>query len=94
MDSINKIFSEIRAEMIQQGNPTPGPRPVIRVKGARELLKAVFLDYFAATGADPSTFQYLKEYDAVGDWLEDNAQKGLFLYGDYGRGKSFLARYV
>lgn len=94
MDSINMIFSAMRAEMKEQGNPTPSPRPVIRIPVARELLKEVFLDYYAATGAAASSFQWLKEYDAVGDWLTDNGGKGLFMFGDYGRGKSFLARYV
>lgn len=39
-------------------------------------------------------YKRLPEYDGVVDWLTDNEGKGLFLYGNCGRGKSFIARRV
>ena len=38
--------------------------------------------------------EWLPEYDRVADWLADNNGKGLFLFGNCGRGKSLLARYA
>lgn len=35
-------------------------------------------------------FVWLPEYDEVVDWLVDNEGKGLFMYGNCGRGKSIM----
>lgn len=37
---------------------------------------------------------WLSAYDEVADWLQDNKEKGLFLCGDCGTGKTLLARHV
>lgn len=36
--------------------------------------------------------QWLPEYEKVVDWLKDNHNKGLMLYGDIGLGKSLICR--
>ena len=37
---------------------------------------------------------WLPEYDEVADWLTDNGGRGLLMFGDCGRGKSLLGKYV
>lgn len=80
--------------MKEQGQPTPARRQFIAVKNAPELLRAFFTDFYAETGREASSMQWLPEYDQVSSWLSDNKGKGLFMFGDYGRGKSILARWV
>lgn len=47
------------------------------------------------TTLNPSaTPQPMAEYAQVADWLFNNEGKGLLLYGNCGRGKTLLARYV
>ena len=38
--------------------------------------------------------KWLPEYDNVAKWLENNNGRGIFMYGNCGRGKSLLGRYV
>lgn len=40
------------------------------------------------------TAQWVAEYEEIASWLQDNAGKGLFLYGTCGRGKTVLAKWV
>jgi DNA replication protein DnaC len=59
--------------------------------GARDKLKPVFIECFTRydkTITEQHPLMWLKEYDKVLDWMADNQGKGLFLYGDCGRGKS------
>lgn len=39
-------------------------------------------------------YEWIPEYDQVADWLTDNKGRGLFLYGNCGRGKTMLAKYI
>ena len=39
-------------------------------------------------------YEWVEEYDRVAEWLSDNKGKGLFLYGNCGRGKTMLAKYI
>lgn len=93
-DSIRTFITDVKNEMKEQGQPTPARRQFISVKNSKELLRTFFTDFYAEMGRDISSLVWLEEYDQVSQWLTDNKGKGLFLYGDYGRGKSILARWV
>lgn len=38
------------------------------------------------------SFKWIPEYDEIAGWLSDNEERGLFLYGTYGRGKTVFIR--
>jgi DNA replication protein DnaC len=66
-------------------------RPTNISLGKRENLKPVFIECFTRydkTITEQHPLMWLKEYDRVLDWMTDNQGKGLFMYGDCGRGKS------
>jgi DNA replication protein DnaC len=39
-------------------------------------------------------FDWIHEYDEIVKWLENNEGKGLFMYGDCGRSKTILAKFI
>ncbi|WP_029902214.1 hypothetical protein [Prevotella sp. 10(H)] len=86
-----KSFEDIAVEMRRLQMPLPVERIEIKVPGAREWLSEAF-NYFLRV--EKREMQWLPEYDKVADWLTDNKGKGIFLYGNCGRGKSILCRYV
>lgn len=58
----------------------------IELETAKEIITRG-LKYYVGDKA-----QWLKEYDGVANWLQDNNRNGLLLYGSNGRGKSLLCR--
>lgn len=84
-------FESVYQHMKQQGMPTPEQRVVIRIEHAKNILENCF-KYFLSL--QQVQFSWQPEYDQIADWLVNNNGRGLFLYGDCGRGKSMLARYV
>lgn len=84
-------FEEVEKEMRLHRMPMPADRIYMKVPDARNLLYRA-LEYFLAK--DGTKAQWLPEYDRVAEWLTDNQGKGLFLYGNCGRGKSLLCRQV
>jgi|WetSurMetagenome_2_1015567.scaffolds.fasta_scaffold00004_24 DNA replication protein DnaC len=58
--------------------------------GSREKLKPVFIESFKMFDKRIVGLKWLPEYEQVLDWLEDNKGKGLYLCGDFGRGKSSI----
>lgn len=84
-------FEEVFAQMRMHGMALPAPRVAIRIADAHTVLEQCF-SYFLSTRNEEFIRQ--PEYDEVAAWLSDNKGKGLFLYGDCGRGKSLLSRYV
>lgn len=87
MEAINSIIEEMRAH----GMTAPVEKVQIAVSGGTEILKKA-MRYFISL--EKKEMVWLPEYAEVGEWLEDNDGKGLFLYGGIGLGKSILARYV
>lgn len=78
-------------EMKSLGMQVPAERVIIQIQGARTILENCF-NYFLSF--EKVEFVWQPEYEEVVKWLENNEGKGLFLYGDCGRGKSLLSRYV
>lgn len=84
-------FKDIYDEMKLHDMPTPVDRVKIQVPNAKTVLENCFKYFLSLQSV---AFVWLPEYDEVVSWLENSEGRGLFLYGDCGRGKSLLARYV
>lgn len=84
-------FEGILQEMKSHGMKTPSGKIRIAVPDSQSVLSAA-MKYFI--GLEGKQSQWLKEYGKVAEWLADNQGKGLFMYGNCGRGKSVLCRYA
>lgn len=82
---------DIIAHMKELNMKLPSEKIYIRIPGAKTILENCFKYFLSMQGKG---FDWLPEYDKVCDWLEDNQGRGLFLYGNAGRGKSLLSMYV
>lgn len=86
-----RSFDEILAEMRAHGMKLPPQRVRIAIPHAKETLEAAMRHFIGQEGREAV---WLPEYDKVAAWLADNQGRGLFLYGNCGRGKSVLCRYA
>ena len=86
-----EYFSTILSDMKLHGMRVPDEKISISIDNAKEILTNA-LRYFISLENRESV--WLPEYEEVADWLNDNQGRGLFLYGNCGRGKTVLARYV
>lgn len=77
--------------MENEGLPVPRPRPQFQIPQARMELVSALITISKTIG---ERLAWLPEYDQVAKWLGNTNGKGLFLYGNCGRGKSLLARYA
>lgn len=84
-------FKSVYNEMKLHDMPTPVERVIIQIPNAKDILERCF-KYFLSF--EKVEFSWMPEYEHVVKWLENNNGRGLFLYGDCGRGKSMLSRYV
>ena len=89
--SNTQTFNSLFDEMRQHGMKLPVSRVGVAVPEAETVLRKA-LDYFLSLENRP--LEWLPEYTKVSGWLSDNQGRGLFLYGNCGRGKSLLCRYV
>lgn len=89
LELINKAISKLS----EQG---PYERRSTRLSfGKKHALPAVIKELFERYDKDlveipGREFQWLDEYNEIVDWLVDNEGKGLFMYGNCGRGKSVM----
>lgn len=84
-------IEEIINQMQRQYMPVPQQKVHIAIPDAKQRLTdalAYILSFY-----DKHSL-WLPEYDEVANWLADNKGLGLFMYGNCGRGKSILGRYV
>ena len=86
-----KSFSEITDLMKRQQMPLPSQKVQIQVPDAEKVLQEALSHFLQAEGRRT---QWLPEYAKVAAGLAANHGKGLFLYGNCGRGKSLLCRYA
>lgn len=91
MIHVGNRFENIWQQMETHGMSLPSPLVSISVPDARTVLRDCFSYFLSSQG---KRFVWQPEYEEIVAWLADNEGRGLFLYGDCGRGKSFLARYV
>lgn len=86
-----KDFESVIWDMKRHLMKVPGERVCIELDNARAWLENA-LRYFLYL--DGRGMKWLPEYDEVVSWLAKNDGQGLFLYGNCGRGKSLMVRYV
>lgn len=82
-------FDEVFSEMRKMGMKAPVSSVRIKVPNARTMIYAGLKSVLAK-----EEVVWLPEYEKVADWLTDNKGRGLFMFGNCGRGKSLLGRYV
>lgn len=80
-------FENIKTIMQDHGLQVPDDKVYFRIPDAKQKMQALF-EMFVPD------YDWIEEYDQVADWLTDNKGRGLFLYGNCGRGKTMLAKYV
>lgn len=78
-------------QLKKQGLKTPNELERFKLSNSSEILKNALKFYLSYENKAPL---WLPEYNEVAEWLEDNQGRGLFMYGNCGRGKSLLGRYV
>lgn len=84
-------FDDIVKEMRDHGMKLPNEKVFISVPNARTVLQNA-MRYFI--GFEKRESVWLPEYEQVAKWLSGNNGRGLFLYGNCGRGKSVLCRFA
>lgn len=77
--------------MQAHGMVTPEDRVFISIPEARKILYSA-MSFFI--GKEGRKVEWLPEYEKVAEWLSNNKGRGLFLFGNCGRGKSVLCRYA
>lgn len=87
MNDFDNIYDQMRVH----GMELPAKRFEIRIPDAKTILENCFKYFLSFQNAQ---LLWQPEYDEVAQWLGHNNKRGLFLYGDCGRGKSLLTRYI
>lgn len=77
--------------MKEHGMKVPSENVYIKINDAEQILKNALKYFIGLQGRDA---EWIPEYKQVSEWLNDNKGRGLFLYGNCGRGKTILAQYV
>ena len=77
--------------MIDNGMKTPNSIYHIQIPESKDIFNSAMTYFLEMEG---KKYQELPEYTEVISWLSDNECRGLFMYGNCGRGKSLIARYV
>lgn len=85
---VNIDFDKAVQEMADMGFHINPDLVYIKIPYSRALLFQG-LKHFAGQDA-----KWLPEYEKVAAWMEDNHGRGLFLYGDCGRGKTLIGRRI
>ena len=88
MAGVNRILEDMKAH----GMKVPNEKVNIAIPNAEKVFKNA-LSYFIGM-ENGKQAQMLPEYQSVAKWLENNEGRGLFLYGNCGRGKTIIAQYV
>lgn len=71
----------------KHGMQVPDDKIYFKIPNAKEKMQQAFGEFVP-------NYKWISEYDEVARWLEDNQGKGLCLYGNCGRGKTILSKYV
>ena len=84
---VNSILKDIK----ESGIPYRQERFVIKLNNARDIFSQ-YMQLFLSI--EQRKLEWQPEYEEVVNWLSDNKGRGLFLYGDCGRGKSIIVQQV
>lgn len=84
-------FDKTVEEMRRHGMPVPNEKVQVSIPDAEVVLRKTLSYFLTKQGRQ---MVWLPEYAEIVAWLADNEGKGLFMYGNCGRGKSLLCRYV
>lgn len=84
LDKVIKRLSEV-------GIPVKQTKLHFNFRNAKALFTE-HMQYFLSI--EQRKLQWQTEYDEIVDWLTDTKGRGLFLYGNCGRGKSLIAQHV
>lgn len=87
MSSFESTFEEMKRHDL----PMPPKRIEVRISDARTVLWQAFRFFANQEGVRA---EWLPEYEQIAAWLTNNEGRGLFMFGNCGRGKSLLGRYV
>ncbi|MEI8204766.1 MAG: hypothetical protein WCH34_17235 [Bacteroidota bacterium] len=80
-------FENIKTIMQEHGLQVPDDKIYFKVADAKQKMQTLFEMFVPG-------YEWISEYDEVAEWMTDNKGRGLFLYGNCGRGKTMLAKYV
>lgn len=83
--------SAIAERMRKHGMKTPVLTPEMKMENAEIRLKEMMTEFLKY---ENRKLEWLPEYEEVVQWLTSNQRRGLLLYGNCGRGKSILTRFV
>lgn len=81
-------FSEAYERMKIQGMKVPEQKTSFKVPDAKNVFEDACRFFIG------EEYQWLPEYKGIVDWLKDNNGRGLFLFGNCGRGKTVISNYV
>lgn len=87
MNEFNTIYDDMRLHNM----PAPAECVSLRIPDAKTVLTNCFKYFLSLRDTE---FAWQPEYEQVAQWLHNNHGRGLLLFGDCGRGKSMLTRYV
>ena len=91
MEDCNSVGSIMRQNMTPGELLIPIQKMTFCLDGAEIAIKKA-LSYFVKL--EGRELEWLPEYEKVAEWLTNTQGRGLFMYGECGRGKSLLGRYV
>lgn len=84
-------FNETLESMRSLGMKAPSERVHIQIPEAEAILHNAMRYFLSFQGIE---YKPQPEYIQVAEWLKNNQGRGLFMYGNCGRGKTMLGRYV
>ena len=89
--SNSNSFASVFDDMKDRGMKIPTDKVFIKIPESSTILDNA-MNYFLSLQG----YKYVPqpEYALVAKWLADNEGKGLFMYGNCGRGKTILGRYA
>lgn len=82
-----KNFEDIKTIMREHGFQVPDDKVYFKIKDAKQKMQTLFELFVPG-------YEWITEYDEVAEWLTNNRGRGLFLYGNCGRGKTMLAKFI
>lgn len=84
-------INNILDTMGTHGLDVPTDKIHIKIDNADIIFRNTLKYFFELQGEE---MKFLPEYKDIIEWLSDNKGKGLFMYGNVGRGKTMISRYV